>query len=342
MSDFPSSPSTGDTFLAEGGRYYSWDGSSWGIKGDLGSNTFLYRTIVTRGYVSCGYKSSSPWRNINRCVHSTDTTTNLGDLWTYTCSYKDGSWSDYHHYMYGMTNSHSGTGTYTGKFDMSTETEQTRETYHDLKTGRRDHDILQNPGWTIAYICGGTSGTSTDKHNLVTEVMYSTSVGMVAGGTVFGLGCIFGQYKGWVSQGTSSSECGSLTWATEAFSNGGISWATDGQPKGLSSKHGNGYGGTGTYGGSSTMLKFNDTTGSTTNSGITRPEACGEENMNLGQDWGYQLGSYNTTAQTNNTAKVFYTTDSISNLGSAAQPKGHDGMSSGGCGSASALILGGS
>jgi hypothetical protein len=339
---FPTSPSAGDQFLAEQGRLYQYSANGWSIKNDLGGNPFLYRTIITRGYVSCGYKSGSPWRNINRCVHATDTTTNLGDLWSNTCSYKDGSFSDYHHYMYGMTGTHSGTGTYTGKFDMSTETEMTHTTAQNLITARQDMDILQNPGWTIAYICGGTSGTGTDKHNMVTGTMYTTgSPATVAGGTVQGVGVLFGQYKGWVSQGTSSSECGSLDWTTETFTSGGISWATDGQPKGLSSKHGHGYGATGTYGGSSTYLKFNDATGATVGSGVTRPQAAGEENQNLGQNSGYTLGLYNGSAQTNASTKLSYLTDTIVSLGATAQPKGHDGMSSGGCASASALVVGG-
>jgi hypothetical protein len=89
------------------------------------------------------------------------------------------------------------------------------------------------------------------------------------------------------------------------------------------------------------MLKINDATGATTGSGITRPESCGEENQNLGQNSGYTLGSYNGAAQTNATTKLSYLTDTIVSLGSTAQPKGHDGMSSGGCGSASALVVGG-
>ena len=28
--------------------------------------------VITHGYVGGGYKDSSPWRNVNRTIHSTD------------------------------------------------------------------------------------------------------------------------------------------------------------------------------------------------------------------------------------------------------------------------------
>ena len=40
-----------------------------------------------------GYKSSSPWKNINRTVHSTDTTTNLGDQLTRGADYVNGAFT---------------------------------------------------------------------------------------------------------------------------------------------------------------------------------------------------------------------------------------------------------
>jgi hypothetical protein len=66
----------------------------------------------------------------------------------------------------------------------------------------------------------------------------------------------------------------------------------------------------------------------------------GEENDQTGQNWGYCVGHYNG-AQNNNTYKVHSITDVYTVLGSDAQPKGHDGSSSGATASASALILGG-
>ena len=41
--------------------------------------------IWTHGYVGGGYQNGSPWRNVNRTVHSTDTSTNLGDTLDRSC-----------------------------------------------------------------------------------------------------------------------------------------------------------------------------------------------------------------------------------------------------------------
>ena len=66
----------------------------------------------------------------------------------------------------------------------------------------------------------------------------------------------------------------------------------------------------------------------------------GEENYQTGQEHGYCIGHYNGV-QNNNTYKVVHATDTFTTLGSTAQPKGHDGISSASCASASAYILGG-
>jgi hypothetical protein len=58
----------------------------------------------------------------------------------------------------------------------------------------------------------------------------------------------------------------------------------------------------------------------------------------MGQNWGYCLGAYNGQ-QNNYTFKVNYINDAMSALGTASQPKGHVGMSSGCCSSASAPIV---
>ena len=62
----------------------------------------------------------------------------------------------------------------------------------------------------------------------------------------------------------------------------------------------------------------------------------GEENFQMGMRKGYCLGNYNGS-QNNNTFKVNYQTDGVTNLGGTAEPKGKSGMSSAHCSSASAV-----
>lgn len=343
--DFPSSPSTGNQYITNNGLLYLYD-STWTTKGDTQTpnpftNSFRYRTIYSRGYVSAGYKSSSPWRNVNKTQHSTDITTNLGDMLDYTASYIGGGFSDYYHYVYGMSGTVGGSSTWTSSVNMSTDSGRTHNSNWDTKTSRGDCEALMNSTLTIAYITGGAS-SATDKHNYVTETMYAA--GTVAanpatsGGTSGGIAALFGEYRGWIAVGSTAAY---IDWATETWTSGTWSSGSDGQPKGLSSKLGYGYCATGSYNGSATYNKWSDfTPGTTAVTTVSRPDTCGEENHQVGQNWGYSLGSYNG-AQTNNTQKINYLTDTSTAMGADTQPKGHDGMSSGCCGTGAAALLGG-
>ena len=62
----------------------------------------------------------------------------------------------------------------------------------------------------------------------------------------------------------------------------------------------------------------------------------GEENFEMGMRKGYCLGNYNGS-QNNQTFKVNYSTDGATYLGGTAEPKGHSGMSSAHCSSASSV-----
>jgi len=343
--DFPSSPSTGSLSLQTPGLYV-YDGTAWTQNTAANSpdifttNSFLYRTIYTRGYVSNGYIGGTPWKNVNRTVHTTDTTTNLGDMHNNTGSYLDGGWSDYYHYVYNASGGVGASSTNVSAMNMASESSRTHLNSWDLKTSRANCGALMNPSLSAAYITAGNSST-TDKHNYATETMYSLGSAAnspSAGGTSGGVSRFFGATKGWV---WANGGGGYLSWTTETWTSGGLTLSTDGQPKGLSSKLGWAYCTQGSYGGANYYYKINDDTGANLATAISRPDTCGEENQQVGQYWGYTLGSYNGN-QTNNTQKTMYLTDTVYAMGAACQPSGHSGMSSGAVGSASALILGGS
>jgi len=337
----PSSPAAGDRFIAPSGRVYIWDGS-WTTKGDTTSpnpfaqNSFLYRSIYTRGYLSGGYKNASPWKNTNRTVHTTDITTNLGDRLDYGGSYVNGGYSDYNCYIYGVQDSFSGASTHTSSVSMATEAARTHTTSWNMTTSRDDLGCILNSTRTMAYITGG-GYTNTDKHNYVTEVMYSAGTapaGPTTGSTYGATASWYGEFRGWVW----ASGGGSLSFATETWTSGGTTIGTDGWGKALSTKHGHAYV---KNGGNivTSAYKLNDTTGAQIRTDLNFDNS-GEENYQSGQDWGYCVGHYNG-AQNNNTYKVNSLTDVYTVLGSDTQPKGHDGASSGATASASAMILGG-
>jgi hypothetical protein len=343
--NFPtSSPSA--RYISPNAIAYFYDGYSWCSTGNsinpnpIAGNPFLYRTIYTRGYTHCGYKDSSPWKNTNRTLHATDVTANLGDMMDNNSSYIDGGFSDYNSYVFNNSGSVGGVSNITSSMSMFTESLRTILSSRYMTVSRYNLKALMNPGLTVIYITGGANST-TDKFSTVTDTMLlANSVASgVYGGTGGGLSGFYGQYKGIVG---CSSNSGILDWSTETWSSS-WSWAgnTDGQPKGLSSKWGYGYNSSGSYPGATTYYKFNDTTGSNT-SNFSRPFKAGEENCQIGQDWGYTIGCYNDIIGQNNlSAKVSYLTDSSVQLGSDGEPKGHNGMSSGSCATGSCLILGG-
>ncbi len=338
---FPSSPSTGNQFIAPTGIVYLWDGS-WTTTGDTQAsnpfaNSFLYRTIYTKGYMSGGYKSGSPWRNVNKTIHSTDVTSNLGDKLTYNSSYIGGGFSDFNTYIYPSTGQVGGSGTVVESMSMTTEVMFALDSARYLKTSRSDCEALMTPALTAAYIVGGGT-TAVDRHNFVTDIMYSAGTAPaspLAGATVGAVAVLFGEFKAWISQGAGSS----FTWVTETWATGGMSWATDGQPKGWSSKHGHGYGGVGSYPGSSYLYKFSEATG-TNLATVNRNKTNGEENIQIGQNWGYMIGAYDGAGQNNDAARLNYLTDTYTALGSDTQPKGHDGASSGASATGAAVFVG--
>lgn len=339
--DFPSSPSTGTEYVSLNRIYYYDASGTWSSTGDTQTtnpafaNPFKYRTIYTHGYVSGGYKDASPWKNVNRTIHATDITTNLGDRLDYGAAYVDGGYSDYNLYVYGVADAFDGTSTYTSSVSMVTEAARTHDSAWDTKTTRGDVACMVNSNATMGYITAGNS-TATDKHNYVTEVMYSAgtvAAGPTAGSSYGNTAEWHGEFKGWVW----ASGGANFTFSTETWSSGGISITNDGWGKALCTKHGHGYI---KYAGNcyTQAYKANDTSGSVLRSDLNFDYA-GEENFEMGQNWGYCLGHYNG-AQNNNTYKVNYSTDAYTLLGSDAQPKGHNGMSSAATAPAAASVVG--
>ena len=338
--DFPSSPSVGNTYVSDNGVLYIYDSnSSWTVYGDtqtsnpFSANPFKYRTIYYKGYVVGGYKDTSPWKNTNKTIHATDTTTNLGDSIDRNAAYVDGSYNDYYQYIYATSESWPGTGTYTSSYNMVTESSRTYDSARDTKQsmdGYGDAGVIINSNLTLAWILG--TATNIDKHNLVTEVMYATGQGGSAGTPGDWVCAWYGQYYGWVKHSSNGNRNHKIEFATETWSSAGLTVGTDGWGKALKTKEGYAYvknGGNIT----ASAYKINDTTGSNIRTDLSFNNA-GEENYETGQNWGYCLGEYNG-AQNNNTYKVTHGTDTYTVMGSTTQPKGHDGISSAAMASAS-------
>jgi hypothetical protein len=360
---------------ASGGNLYS-NGSTtyWSYPGETNTvvgSTFRYRSILTHGFLAAGYKNSNPWRAVNKTWHATDTTYYCGEQLDRHGAYIDGMFSDYNGYICSMSKDETfnQASVHTSSINLMTGSARTRGygnfgsgsapnfgyigdnptaqgvTYGsgyttegtaspgtggwDMSVPRHTHGGMTNQMSQTGYQFGG-GYTATDKMDFATETMYTTTSAPSAGGATTGtMGETYG-YGVIGGYGGTRLQFSSDTWS--AFTNPG----SDGYRKGLPTKWGYFYMGTG----SNVTLGWaviNDSTGAsiTTFNGISN---VGEENLEMGQDWGYMLGNYNGN-QNNMTWKFNYSNNAITALSATAQPKGHNGQSSGVCFSAAASIV---
>lgn len=290
---------------------------------------YKFRQIITRGYVAGGYKSATPWRNVNWVNTSSDTTTSLGDLLQTTHVYTSGASSP----TVGFIWSGAGFDTassYTSVFSMANNTTyaqnslmNTPENIGDAGTVQQDND----QAW-IFNASGAFGGASNNviRYNLLTETR-GTSFGGIAGSSL-GKSAGWNETHGFV-HGTNTDVY--FTFATETQVSG-PDYANSGQQKTQNSKDDRSWAGNeGTYNGGNNFRRTfhaTNTVSGTVGKPITN---SGEENINMGQDWGYMLGMYDG-AQNNRAWKWTYATETGFEGGSAMQPKGGQGGRSSGHG----------
>ena len=217
---------------------------------------------------------------------------------------------------------------------MATESGRTHQGSWDMTVNRNSMGSFQDHVFAggNSYLYGG-GNSRTDVMNLKTEVMRTSGFppDHYDGGDDPTWGG-HGRLKGWKKRGDTWSRQG-FWWNTETW----CSWAHapggDGWKKIMSTMIGHMYVGTGNNN-QNGMQKNDDTTGISTR-GLDFGRT-GEENYQMGMRKGYMLGNYNGS-QNNNTYKVNYNTDQYNNLGGTTEPKGHGGMSSAHCASASSV-----
>ena len=285
--------------------------------------------VITHGFTAGGYKNNSPWSNVNLTQHSTDTSSNLGNIMSESGAYLDAANSDNYMYVFAV----GGMGSYSTTWSMNQNTQTSRgssTSAWNLVSGNRDDlatmvDWEHRDGGGYIYIVGG-GVSQLDRLTMSNETMSSN--GMPATGGTGGVTSSFeGETRGYyVQNGTGS---GYLSWATNSISSWTTSGSPDGWGKAVGSFKGRGYQKDGSFGGG-TMRRYNDIDASSQNTfGVT---ACAEENMQQGGNKGYCLGQYDGN-QNNNSYKISYSSDTSADIGANGAPKGQDGMSSAGCSS---------
>jgi len=275
---------------------------------------FKFRQVVTNSYMVGGYQNSTLWNNCNRTVHSTDTTTNLGDDKVQNYHYKSG--------CSGQSKVFIWAGSFVTAFNMRTEV---RSDSGSVNFTGANTGTIQDSEFRFAWI-NGEGCNQVRKWTLASESVTSD----LGNGWSSHASALHGETKGiwWGNSG----ETARMIHATDAYSSMGYSAGAHGQQKGLSSKDNKGYGGNeGSYNGGNNFRVTNIETESNIST-VGKPISnMGEENYVHGQDKGYCIGNYDG-AQNNRTFILTYATNSGFETGSTTQPKGKGGCSSGHCG----------
>lgn len=326
------------------------------IGGNIATGSaYLYRTVITTGYVMGGYQNSSPWKNVNRMAHATDVMTNLGDLLTNSGAYTSGANNNSKGFIWSTDNSFPGSSTTTSAFSMITETGSGLNSNWNMRVGRNNCGTIFKET-QYAYIVGGGSA-EVDVFNLSTETM---SADFTYLGNYLGMGGVTpyntpvaGDGDAEAAMGTMSDEtagygyCGNgtfrLTFATSTVSGIGpavsglsgdyyisganVNLGPSGQQKGINSKLNRGYSGNeGTYNGGYNLRRWVFPTQIYTT--VAKPIGnSGEENFDMGQDKQYMMGCYDGS-QNNRGWKFTYATDTGYELGAGSVRTGVPGGSS--------------
>lgn len=185
------------------------------------------------------------------------------------------------------------------------------------------------------YVFGGGT-TTTNKHHFPTEIMYTTTTSPQTWGDTASEA---GQNYAYVLGLSTTAGCQYMNLSNDAFtqwSSFSANCTSDGVNRILMSKWGWFYAGRDTNT-STNQAKCSDTTQAYIST-LTKLGNFGEENYEMGQDWGYMLGMYNGQ-QTNWSVKYMYATDSMTTMGFATQCKGHAGDDAGACSTAAASVV---
>ncbi len=275
---------------------------------------FKFRQVVSTTYMVGGYQNGVLWNNCNRTVHSTDTTTNLGDGYIQNFHYKSGAST--------RTKVHIWNGGFVTAFNMRTESQSNSGS---INFSGSNTSTIQDSDFQYAWING--EGCNQNRRWTIASESITADLG---NGWSDHSAAIFGETRGiyWGNSGQTQR----LIFATEAVANMGYSAGAHGQQKGLSSKDGKGYGGAqGNYNGGNQFRVTNIETESNIST-VGKPFGnMGEENYVHGQDKGYCIGTYDG-AQNNRSFVLTYATNSGFETGATTQPKGKGGCSSGHCG----------
>jgi len=303
---------------------------AFSVRAKRGRLPFLTRQIITTGYVAAGYKDSVTWRNVNKVNHSTDISSNLGDLLQAATNYTNGAHNNNVAFIWGTNGTGTeggGAFTNTSCFNMRNDTTYTKtpamNTAQTVGNSGVVMEMNDDGTYTYSWQTGNQGAAVWQKFNLTTEAHQSTiATAFGQGGT--GSAAHFGETFGYIWNDSPSAADGrrKFVYATETESTPSILMGWYGQQRGMSSKVGKGWAGNeGGYDGGN-AFRVTDYATETMSTNVAKPITnCGEENLDMGQAHQYMLGMYNG-AQTNRAWRFNYATQAGFEGGASMQPTG--------------------
>jgi hypothetical protein len=301
------------------------DTSAWRAVADTGNDQgwegWQMRVVYVQGYMMGGYRSSSPWKNVNRTVHATDVTTNLGDIMDVAGAYCTGGFSDTRGYMYASDNSFPGTTTHVSAMGLFTETGATMN--GSLTDAKDDLGQFQHHNNTKGW-CYGGNADDICSHTFSTESF--SHIGNYNSDNHHASNCYGDGKSGYMPKGSYKMQMESETVGTMVNVVGAQTHS-----KALPTKHYRFYvENNGNSTSTNEVYRYNVVTDTNAVSPNFKPWVGGETNYEQGQYHGYGLGHCGIGCQSNHSFKTYFFTDAHVAGGTTMEPKGQAGASSGG------------
>ena len=270
-----------------------WDTESGaGTAGGASQARYKAGFDITRGYSQCGYRGGTSYKNVGRIVHSTFSSSNLGDLTTYSGAYIDSAWNtSFKSYIFCTGDSWNATTSLVSSISMVTESNTGAAT---SMAGTKHRLSCMKKDFTYAYCHGGGNSSQLVKYNLSTASNNLSTTH--PNGTQNNPACGQGATVGWIKAGSGQS----FNFSTEVFHSWADTPGTDGTNKTLSSRDGFMYYNTGGGYRTSSDWHVRDSynggrRANVSKNGIT----TGEETMHTGNDYGFICGQYDGSQNNN-------------------------------------------
>ena len=313
--------STGDIrFNGRDGRIETYQGQSGGGFWTAMVQPFLTRQIITTGYVHGGYASSVVWDETNRVILATDTTIDLPGKQERGHNYKDSCHNERDCWTFGgAANAHCRSSNGITAYNHRTENNFTDGYTRTHTWSTNNPGMIQDGDMKLAWITGGGS-SQIRRFDMTTSTLGVQQGNSGTSGGTWGIQ--HENYGIWCENPNQG-----FKWASEQpYSRSSTTPQGDKHQHCIMFKHANMVGGR-ERNPSSNWRETNFYNDQTQDVIGSKSFYGGEENMIVGQDWGYAIGWYQGNHVVSS-AKFTYATRQSHTGGNSLNAKGVNGQSS--------------